>query len=1254
MIILQNLFSSISYVRKNYSKYIFGFVFPAVYIILITFNLFFDNGQNSAIINDYLGNIGANIDAFVKSIHGNATSIFEVFLNIVYVLSIPVSAIAYFVVKRRKKMASTTEKLGDESFANIAWLLALLVVSLFTLVALFNPYAALATVNSVGLIVYDALYWALSFNTLETELTKNYAFNLLCRYIMLVLILLATRFLYNRLKEYFNYLNRKKGEGGEGLKAKHEAAEPESGLMKFLYDYKNKRLNYKAILFLLLVFIIVGVFIKYVFQPEQTMSEVYRTVQATVSAMKTVLLVNPIQNMLSFLPEVFRKFISVILGIVVGFLYVATAAFVLYLCYKLYYFLKSKSRNKNDDGYNTFNKRLKPVNFTIKKVLKLVYKTVHSIIETVQTIVLSTLMLFQGFSKYWQKNKLLMTAACVGSVVSISTTYRGLVGFFNGDNIASQTMGAKAVNVVSALLISIAVQYFMIIAGSQVGEFLMERFRMRNVFNRNGKKHYKSPIVVSVLAYIFPMLVSSIFSYSSLFKMYADRVNVVDVLYEEVTAKSKSLLDNEVTALISNYADNKNKMTELALKYANNNETTRAEIIKMKDSLQKELEKKTLDEKEAADVRYVLNRLAEIDEKSKEMVLSSSSLNDALSEVLNSSYFDDKLMDVTVSEYKWYYMDGSDWELTLDAVNKKRLELGSYADMKKVTPSYRFTTSSVDVGNIRPVGVGEASIGKSFSYNALSGRVTKQDGTGAEPVLGYVLINNPNKGLVERKKPYDSVQQYFLVNALANELFNCSDELYSGVNEVYQLSGKAYSNNLYTNVISDRSQFMDLSNKNAKIIEANHNIKLATASQNYNNQQNYSITNLMNNVGLYVDSNDTEASATGFLMADGKVKRALKIFEIMPSEADVNVNGIDNNVMQKIKNYANYMRNSTSDIVLAFDVLLAKSPINTLNPYRAEIDDVYSSNKVASYLFIIAVIIDLMPLLLGFLFKRNVYAFNANDKIADVGFIEYEAMLENLLHLPNERIARMEKIEQIEKLFDKNLVEHGSDDNSLIDILENEFKIDMRNEKVDLSAEKADEEKGHENGLMYSSKENFLNWLSGYIAENDDMFSISKNKFKSSKQLLEKLAGLNAVSVDLLEATLTSLFFNGKQYFDYENSLLKVYRECKQFIGTDTEIAFGIDVNLVCSQDTIAGEQLYVCSKYEGLVEFRTVSFEQELNKDEVNKDEVNKEEDLELDADVKKVEAEKLVVQKTYAVLSREFVEWLAYVHSESLRNEK
>lgn len=122
----------------------------------------------------------------------------------------------------------------------------------------------------------------------------------------------------------------------------------------------------------------------------------------------------------------------------------------------------------------------------------------------------------------------------------------------------------------------------------------------------------------------------------------------------------------------------------------------------------------------------------------------------------------------------------------------------------------------------------------------------------------------------------------------------------------------------------------------------------------------------------------------------------------------------DQSQAYSVRTYLNYAQGITfSNFQISYDALL-KGGLG-LNPVP-EIDALHSSNIVAIFMLLICALVDLVAFFSGLLLFKNIFLFVENEKIKEIGYLNYDAILTDFFTLPEkgtERVLRLALIYRI-------------------------------------------------------------------------------------------------------------------------------------------------------------------------------------------------------------------------------------------------
>lgn len=116
-----------------------------------------------------------------------------------------------------------------------------------------------------------------------------------------------------------------------------------------------------------------------------------------------------------------------------------------------------------------------------------------------------------------------------------------------------------------------------------------------------------------------------------------------------------------------------------------------------------------------------------------------------------------------------------------------------------------------------------------------------------------------------------------------------------------------------------------------------------------------------------------------------------------------------------IRAYRSYAQGiAHSNFQISYDALLRGLG---LNQYRDRIDVLYRSSMVAIFLLLICFLVDMMAFFGGLLLFKQVFLFEKNKKLEEVGYLNYDAMLTNLFTPPKGEPIRLLHLALIYRLI---------------------------------------------------------------------------------------------------------------------------------------------------------------------------------------------------------------------------------------------
>lgn len=108
-----------------------------------------------------------------------------------------------------------------------------------------------------------------------------------------------------------------------------------------------------------------------------------------------------------------------------------------------------------------------------------------------------------------------------------------------------------------------------------------------------------------------------------------------------------------------------------------------------------------------------------------------------------------------------------------------------------------------------------------------------------------------------------------------------------------------------------------------------------------------------------------------------------------------------------VRTYLNYAQGiAFSNFQISYDALLRGNLGLNPDPKKA-IDTLYSSNIVAIFMLLICALVDLVAFFSGLLLFKNIFLFRENERIKEIGYLNYDAILTDFFALPEKGTERI-------------------------------------------------------------------------------------------------------------------------------------------------------------------------------------------------------------------------------------------------------
>jgi len=647
--------------------------------------------------------------------------------------------------------------------------------------------------------------------------------------------------------------------------------------------------------------------------------------------------------------------------------------------------------------------------------LAIIKKYVEFFVEKMKRIIRSTCgPLYKDLTKTKKNHKILYAAAKFCAIASLLTTFLGLISFFKG-TILTLNIFVSIISIVICFCITAGVQYAMLNIGMIIGKYIGIIFEKNNNILKSkiadADKWYikiykwikesfqctperlKRIVIVLVLfaTYLVPMTVSSLFSFASIFSGmswlggYRDTVN--KNVWNKALSQSKQIMEkvvedyNSGNIAIMKKADNVfEKYTEYynAISAWNNKHSGKSILSYQTDGHTLEFKNKTKGMK---------------------------NYKNAINTVLMEDRYDD--FNITAKEQSAYYGN-----TMLYKINGYSLNGPIFMELSPMEPETSHNENT-------KITYGKATE-KTASYNKYQ--------------LVDALVSEYIALMHDTKYSYDAAKdiQNDVINVENGEELGEFKEAYYEKIKVVKRIFEIYVK-IRNNIVSDpkstisADEFMSVNQLPAAVIEYAQffSAKQQSKIDSTNNtspapevdaEEKKSSDGETGNVDdtiqtRIINIDQEEKKETDF---DTRIGRLISMLSYLPEISFSNDDNKDQNakttsqIVMNINQYYNYANSRNVDLAFGLDVAYKgydcnlpqiaiarkilrirdsisretgeNNNMNLINPYKDDINDVYSHSTAVIIVLIIAFLIDLMPIFIGIFMKAKKAYDKAHEK----------------------------------------------------------------------------------------------------------------------------------------------------------------------------------------------------------------------------------------------------------------------------------
>lgn len=532
--------------------------------------------------------------------------------------------------------------------------------------------------------------------------------------------------------------------------------------------------------------------------------------------------------------------------------------------------------------------------------------------------------------------------------------------------------------------------------------------------------------------YLLLMIVSTGFAFNNLFGYYANqqqiRLNVYDQIRDETVKQLQ--LSETATSLTQEYTANIRDISDKFTKRANDASKVKEEKENLlrtawDESLESQREENGPDDEVNYTEQNTLSRFLN-------EVLAFDETVSVIKEFLEADYNIIGRKTVAVEECYYY------WGYAKD-------------------PSYQTMCVLIYNDNEQDQGIGGTNTGANAGQNASTGSPARPNATivgpyvpeehitevtveGRQVTVPNTRLKDPSSDAYSVEKTTREIQnmdQYAILKQLFILYERLESSIYDEVVESKEGSGSRNDGNTVSKeiypVLDRNAELMDIYTSAAALcneIEGPSKTE-ADVSNGATQEQadlwsqtsisgltvmvNQYLTGIKGNTDLsyeslseYIDrALALDSILAGFYRGDASDETANDENEVDNKDSNVDTAQTETDTpAYRVRKYRNYARViSNSDFQISYDTLFKGEW--GLNPVRDKINALYSSFVVALFLLIICALIDFLAFFSGLLIFKDVYLFEQNSRIRQIGYLQYETELTQLFTFSKESPERI-------------------------------------------------------------------------------------------------------------------------------------------------------------------------------------------------------------------------------------------------------
>ena len=694
-------------------------------------------------------------------------------------------------------------------------------------------------------------------------------------------------------------------------------------------------------------------------------------------------------------------------------------------------------------------------------LLSLIPFLLRHIFRAARSFLSTMLQIFVGYSTESDKNRAVFVAACFASLASLLNTFFGLTGFYSSDK--------TWIPVVCSFAIACAVQLAMLIFGMRAGEGIAEGMMLEQRFRRGGLLQaiagkvfacvmyllvYAAflivlyggifdggtegrtiirylPILLTVLgtallayaavrqgleihrlwkayrtaredaaadrplplplerlprrlpswfyltAYLLLMLVSTGFAFNNMFGYYASSAKLHERVYDQVRYETVSRLglNETVSDMARVYSENTNHILSALEEGSAAATAVRQEVRASYDA--------QVGEARDAGSEALAGGLENVRDRYVSRTSDFETTVSVLKSFLQMDY--DSIgteVTITTEEYAHYWRG-------------------------RAQESYRTTYFDIALPGHR------IAVGNPVTGGAID-RITASDGQHITfPQIRYPDPDSVDQSIIRTARSIPNADKYVILRTLLSQYQRLESDIYSA-------DGAA------NGPLTDMDAIYTWLDQNAEIDGVRGSVAaLYAAGRAAGSTAKVAVLDLPRIVDAYLGTAGAAAAQgsgeltkyAAYERLDAYVDRALDLDGLLSGYtggAETGAEGSGAYLAQQFRNYAQGI--TYSDFQISYDALLHGGL--GINPSRdAGLTALYAASPIAWFLLLICALVDFSAFFAGLLLFKDIYLFRKNEKIIEVGYLNYEAELTNFFTPPESGTERLLHLAFLYKLL---------------------------------------------------------------------------------------------------------------------------------------------------------------------------------------------------------------------------------------------